>query len=144
MRVLIVLLCFCAFQPANAEAGLYEMAKSVTDVAGMRHLANSVFGPMYPDSADVSRFCEGVFEPPGFYFLNVSLESGVLSGEAFVFQGTRDSLRLRAHLPARDWVWRRAEWVDDRLIISEQPYSGIDMTSPEADWAWKPIIELVP
>jgi hypothetical protein len=143
VRILLVILCLLVWQTGRAETRL-EMAKSVTDVAGMRRLANDVFGPMYPDTADVSRFCQGVFEPPGFYFLNVSLKSGILCGEAFIFQGTRDHLRLRAHLPARDWVFRKAEWTDDRLIISEQDYSGIVMSSPEAEKAWTPIIELMP
>ncbi len=143
MKFVFIILFLLVWQPVQAETRL-EIAKCVTDVAGMRRLANGEFGQMYPDTADVSLFCEGVFEPPGFYFLNISLTSGVLSGEAFVFQGTRDQLKLRAYLPARAWVWRRAEWVDGVLVISEQPYTGIDMSSLEAECAWNPIIELLP
>jgi hypothetical protein len=135
----------CLFMGETVQAGaLFDMAKSVTDVAGMRHLASAVFPPGYPDTADVSSFCQGVFEPPGFYFLTISLKSGPLYEEAFIFQGTRDSLRLRAHLPARFGVWRQAEWIDGRLIISEQSHSGIDMTSPEAERRWIPVMELLP
>jgi len=144
MRPFLLIVCLLASWPATSQADRLDRAMSVTNVAGMRELANSVFGHIYADSVDVTEFCQGVFEPPGFYFLNISLKSGVLSNEVYVFQGTRDNLRLRAYLPARDWVWRNAKWVDGRLVISEQPYSGIDMSTPKADSLWKPMIELLP
>ena len=143
MKYVLVALLMLVWHPVRAETRL-EMAKAVTDLPGLRRLADSGFHSASIDTADITDFCEGVFEPPGFYFLSVPLTFGILSSEAFVFQGTREHMILRAHLPARAWVWRRAEWVEGVLVISEQPYTGIAMTSPEAEKAWYPIIELLP
>ena len=144
MKIVVAIACLLLAAPISAQNALYHIASTVTDVDGLRRLANSGMGRMCPDTASISDFCLGVFEPPGFYLLQVPIKSGIWSCETFLFQGSREHLSLRAYFPARDWVGYKAEWTGGRLIIRCRLTPGKYRNGAPADTAWGTAVELLP
>ena len=134
MNLLLVAVA-CVLGARQAEPGnrRLELATSVTDVRGLRILANSGFGRPYSDTSTLSEMCEGAFEEVGCYFLDLSLTSGLPTAEAFIFQGAPESLRLRVYLPPKLGD-RKVEWREGRLVVSERA----------PDHPWQPAFEFLP